>query len=958
MNLLTRFPQRWLKAVLIVASLFVVYVGFGFLLLPRLIHNTLTETLADVTHRPVQLTELKINPLELSATLRGLEFGTAEQPLAHFEQVYVNFSISSIWHRAYVFSAIRLQAPQLVIAIDREGRFNFQEMMAAEEDKTDEKKGAPPVVVIQSLEVLRAAIDFNDQSRPQPFHTHIATLDFTLRDFTTRRDVAGNYNLHAATDLGETLDWQGTLQATPFRSEGKLQLGAIRAETIWNWLGAGYQFTLEHGLLDLNARYLVDMSGAETEFQLHDLDVALRDLQLLRRDAAADPVMVLPQLDVAGLSLDLARRAVTINDLTVKKMQLQAVREADGQIDLQALFAKAPEVNQEVETETDKPWQIKVTSAQLQAAALEVADRTTQPAAQWQLSPFNLALHNIELGTDKPIDLQLDTGINGDGKTTLTGAVILEPLSANLDMKLSGLDLTATQPYVQSAAQLQLRRGLLDVEGKLLYESGTPESATNFAGDIAVRQLQTVDALRSEEFLRWEQLSAKALKYDSRSARLSIAELLLSDPYLRFIIAPDTTTNLSQILATPAAATAAASVATAPATSAKAAMLITIDRVRVANGALNFSDQSIKPSFTTSIQQLNGTISGLSSKDLERADVDLKGKVDRYAPATITGKINPLSDDAYTDLTFDFRGIEMSSFSSYSGKFAGYKIDKGKLNVELKYLLSKKELKGENKIVIDQLQLGDVVASADATGLPVRLAVAILKDANGVIDLDLLVSGRIDDPDFHYGHIVWMALKNVIIKVATAPFKALAALMGGSEEGANQVSFATGTATLSAAELEKLGKLARALSQRSSLMLEVRGSASSADASAMAAAALEQRLATQPGESRQQRLNALYLKLNGKAAETLLPPLTEGEQRTPEQRQAQAATAAEAALLKRLAVSEEQLRALAQQRAQAIIAALNEGQDKIAPERIFLLDINTKAEPGDTVVVPLSLQAR
>ena len=962
MTLLTRFPQYWLKAVLIVAGLFVLYVAFGFLLLPRLIHNTLIETLADVTHHPVQLTELKINPLALSVTLRDLEIGTAEQPLARFEQIYVNFSSSSIWHGAYVFSAIRLQAPRLVITIDREGRFNFQEMMAAEKDEMGEKKGTPPVVVIHSLEVLRAAIDFDDQSRPMPFHTHIATLDFTLHDFTTRRDVAGNYNLHVATNLGETLDWQGTLQATPFRSEGKLQLGNIRAETIWSWIGAGYKFKLERGLLDLNARYLVDLGGAETEFQLHDLNVALRDLQLLRRGAAADPVMVLPHLDVAGLNLDSAHRTLTINDLTLKEMQLQAVREADGKIDLHALFAKVPDAD-DAEAEAGKPWQVKVASAQLQGAALQIVDRTTQPAAQWQLSPFSLALHNIELGTDKSIGLQLDTGINGVGNATLSGAVILEPLSANLDMKLNGLDLTATQPYVQNAAQLQLRRGLLDVEGKLLYESSAQESATKFSGDVTVRQLHTVDALGSEEFLRWEQLSAQELKYDSRSMRLSIAELQLTDPYLRFIIAPDTSTNLSKILAAPANAVPAttAPVATAPAAESKAATLITVDRVRVANGVLNFSDQSIKPGFTTSIQQLNGTIRGLSSKELERADVELKGKVDRYAPATITGKINPLSDDAYTDLKFDFRGIEMSSFSSYSGKFAGYKIDKGKLNVELKYLLSKKELKGENKIVIDQLQLGEAVESPDAIGLPVRLAVAILKDANGVIDLDLPVSGRIDDPDFHYGLIVWVAIKNVLIKVATAPFKALAALAalaGGGEEGASQVSFANGMATLSAIELEKLGKLARALSQRSALMLEVRGSASSADADAIAAVALEQHLTTQPGASRQQRLNALYLKLNGKAAEALLPPPTEGEKHTPEQRQAHAAVAAEAALLKAMAVSEEELRALAQERAQAIIAALNEGQDKIAPERIFLLEINSKAEPGDTVVVPLSLQAR
>lgn len=947
MNRLTQLLNRWRKGALIAAGLFLFYTLCGFLLLPRLLHETVTEALAGVSHRPVQLAELKINPLALSATLRGLEVGTTEQPFAKFAEIYVNFSLSSIWRSAYVFSTIRLQQPQLVIAIDREGRFNFQEMISGEKKA---ESGPPPVVVIHSLEVARAAIDFDDQSRPEPFHTHIATLDFTLRDFTTRRDEAGNYRLHVATDLGETLDWQGSLQATPFRSSGTLQLAKIRAETLWGLAGAGFRFDLKQGLLDSSARYLLDLGGAEPQFKLEEVKLALRGLQLLPHGASA-PVLVLPRLDLTGLNLDLSQRAVTIDAVTLREMQLQAVRQADGRIDLQTLFAK------EKDEEESTPWQVKVATAQLQAARIALEDRTTQPAAQWQLAPFNLALHKIELGTDKPVALQLESGINGGGSATLRGTVTLEPLRADLDVKLAALDLTAAQPYIQKSAQLLLQQGLLDVEGKLRFEAGEPEPLINFSGAAALRQLRTVDTLRSEEFLRWEQLAINGLSYDSRTSRLAIAELALGEPYLRFIIGPDATTNLSHILAAPAAATPIAK-EQPPAAAAKAAPLITIDRVRVADGVLNFSDQSLKPGFSTSIQQLNGAIRGLSSKELARADVDLKGKVDRYAPATISGKVNPLSDDAFTDLKFDFRGIEMSAFSPYSGKFAGYRIDKGKLNVELRYRLSKKVLKGENRIVIDQLQLGEEVDSPDATGLPLRLAIAILKDANGVIDLDLPVSGRIDDPDFHYGRIVWMAIRNVIIKVATAPFRALASLLGGDDEQNSQVGFAPGSAGLSPAELEKLGKLAGVLAQRPALTLEVRGMAGAADASAIAAAALAQRLATQAGESRQQKINALYLKVHGKPSTTLLPPPAEGESRTPEQLQEQAAAAAEQQLLAAMAVSEDELRALAQERAQAIVARLTEAGTGVAVERIFLLDADTGAASGERVVVPLALQAR
>jgi uncharacterized protein involved in outer membrane biogenesis len=945
---LIQLLQRWRKAMLIVVGLFIAYVVFGFLLLPRLIHNTVTEALAVATHRPVALAELKINPLALSATLRGLQIGTADQPLAHFEKIYINVALSSLWRGAYVFNVIRLQSPQVVIAINRKGRSNFQDLMAVE---GAEESGPSPVVVIQTLEVLRGAIDFDDLSRPTPFRTNIATLDLTLHDFTTRRDESGNYRLHVATELGEMLDWQGSLQAAPFRSEGTLQLAGIHAETIWALAGAGFKFDLKDGLLDLNSRYLVDQSGAEPVVKFDEMSVVLRDLQLLRR-GESEPVMTLPRLDVTGINLDFSRHALTIKALTIKDAQLDAVRETDGRLDLQTLFTKEPQPQPEEET---PPWQIQLTSAQLQTATLQLEDRTTQPAAQWRLTPLNLALHNIEWESDKPIELQLDSGINDGGRADVRGTATLSPLSANLDVKLATLDLTATQPYVQQSAQLLLQHGLLDVEGHLGLEMGEEESAVSFNGDATVQQLRTVDALRSEEFLRWEQLAVTGVKYDSRAAHLSIAELALTAPYLRFIITQDSTTNLSHILATPVNV---APSATAPATETKAPPLITIDRVLVAKGALNFSDHSIKPAFSTTIQQINGAIRGLSSKEKARADVYLKGNVDRYAPASITGKINPLSDDAFTDLKFDFRGIEMSAFTTYSSKFAGYKIDKGKLNVELRYRLSKKVLRGENRIIIDQLQLGDAVDSPDATGLPVRLAIAILRDANGVIDLDLPITGRIDDPDFHYGRIIWMAIKNVIIKVATAPFRALASLLGGDGEEASQIIFTPGSTTLSAAELEKISKLAGALAQRPALLLEVRGSAGMVDSGAIAAAALDERLATQPGESRQQKINALYLKVYGEPAETLAPPLAEGESRTPQQLQEQSAEAAQTRLLEAMVVSDDELRALAQERAQTIVAAFTEGDSMIEADRIFLLDVTTQAEPSTAVVVPLSLQAR
>ena len=249
------------------------------------------------------------------------------------------------------------------------------------------------------------------------------------------------------------------------------------------------------------------------------------------------------------------------------------------------------------------------------------------------------------------------------------------------------------------------------------------------------------------------------------------------------------------------------------------------DTVTIENGSANFADMLTKPHFATGIKGLNGTVKGLSSESLARADVSLEGKVDEYAPAKIAGQINPLSEDVYTDLAMEFKNIELTSFNPYSGKFAGYAIEKGKLSVDLKYKVSENMLVGENKIVLDQLTLGERVESPDATNLPVGLAIALLKDRNGVIDIDLPIRGDLSDPEFSYGHIIFQALLNLIAKAATSPFAMLGGLIGSGDEELSFIEFDFGSAELQPQETGKLDTLAKALLERPALGLEIKGAA-------------------------------------------------------------------------------------------------------------------------------------
>ncbi len=184
---------------------------------------------------------------------------------------------------------------------------------------------------------------------------------------------------------------------------------------------------------------------------------------------------------------------------------------------------------------------------------------------------------------------------------------------------------------------------------------------------------------------------------------------------------------------------------------------VSIGAVRIVNGAANFADFWIQPNYAVNLQNMNGSILGLSSDPKSRAKVEFEGKVDRYAPAKISGEINLLSAALYTDLKVSFKGVEMTSVTPYSGRFAGYKIEKGKLSIDVAYLVENRTLTAKQRFVIDQLELGERVESADAVRLPLKLAVALLKDRNGVIDIDLPMTGSLDDPQFRMGPLIWKA---------------------------------------------------------------------------------------------------------------------------------------------------------------------------------------------------------
>jgi hypothetical protein len=515
-----------------------------------------------------------------------------------------------------------------------------------------------------------------------------------------------------------------------------------------------------------------------------------------------------------------------------------------------------------------EPWNVTLGRLELAGWSAHFDDRLVKPRASLTVSPIAVTASGFGTAPGARGTFDVKLGINKRGRLSLSGTAGLAPVAADVKLDLRGLEILPWQPYFADRVNLLVTDGALSVTGRAKIElppaparppgkaaAAAPDPRISFTGDIDVANLASIDGDKHEELLRWKSFHIGRLAVSTVPSALAIADISLTDFYSRLMIFPDAHFNVEDVLTPPAArgsappattagaGTGAAakrakglvatkgapaapgrtSKATAAASSA-ATPRISIGQVTLQGGHVSFTDRLIRPNYAAELTDLAGRVSGLSADGATQADVDVRGSVDHSGNLSIVGKVNPLAKDLFVDLKVRLKDFELPPTSPYAGKYAGYGISKGKLSLALDYHIADRKLDASNRLVIDQFTFGDKVASPDATGLPVRLAVALLKDRNGVIDIDVPVAGSLDNPDFKVGRAVLKVLGNLIVKAATAPFSMIASLFGGGEE-LSRLDFAPGAASLDARGRAKVTSLAKALDQRPGLSFEIEGGA-------------------------------------------------------------------------------------------------------------------------------------
>lgn len=578
------------------------------------------------------------------------------------------------------------------------------------------------------------------------------------------------------------------------------------------------------------------------QFVLADFSMSASGLVSTGKPAGAGesgflPVASLSRLSVEGVAVNLGQQSVSVQKVESEGGTIQVERDPSGRISLTRLAGNPlPEkrrspADAQAPPSQAAPWLAGVETLRIGNWAVMATDRVPTDPVRLNLTRIGLDVTGFSTRPENRFDLVLAMGIGEAGALSVKGTAGINPLVADLAVKTDGIDIRPVQSYLEDKVKILITSGRFGNEGQVtLGQTPEGESAITYSGNAAIVEVATVDRDQTQDLVKWNSLYLSEMDIATAPAKVGIGKVALTDFFARLIVNDDGSLNLARVLAREkeTEATSESIIAPPPATPAEPPSPgpeIRIGTVTLQGGRVRFSDRQIQPHFETEFMDLGGSVSGLSSENLARADVLLKGRLDNHAPLEITGKINPLIQDRYTDIKIAFSDIEMSPFTPYSGKYLGRILDKGKLNLDLTYRVSKGELVAENRVRFDQLTLGDPVESPDATSLPIGLALSLLEDRNGVIDLDLPLRGNLNDPEFSIGGIVLKMLVNLVQKIITAPFAALGSIFGSGEE-MSQVSFTAGTVDLGEETRHQLDKLAEALYQRPGLKLDIQGEVS------------------------------------------------------------------------------------------------------------------------------------
>jgi len=860
-----------------------VYAATGFFLAPWLVKKNAISAIRDGYGAELRLENVEVNPFVLSLRLNGIELDDPDgAPVTKIEEVFVNFQLSSLFRWAWTFDEFRVTAPEIFIARDQSGNLNLAYLFAKNnapptETEKEQASSITPMLIFD-FAIENCAIAWHDETPFDTVDTRFGPINIEISELNTLLNRSGQQSVLITTETAGTLSWTGSLQLNPLKSEAHASIKGSHFPLTSAYFNRQTGFDIVEGDADVELDYVIDtladgtISAAVDNFNLTFNDVVVYTFSgALAVDASSQDreILRLPEMRLTDGNLRWPEKTVSIEALTMNDTLVHLYRDESGVLNITPQSSDQDnkgEATDAVENNagTEKEWQVSLGNFSINHLALNLEDHSVKPFADMGIADLNLSIDDIsnEPGAIFPTSLELQVRTGGTLKTE--GSVSLLPeLFFGFDLDIENIELAGAHPYIKPLADVHMESGALNLTGQM---KGSNEEPFGFAGDLEIVNFEITETDNNTRLGSWKRMSAKKVALSVASNELEISEVTLDRPYGDIVIAEDGSLNLGRIEKADDGVTAETTDNVGQNEPGESQMSITVGRVVLTEAAADFADDSLPLPFSVRIEALNGDMTTISTKSNEPSTVSFEGKVDEHGFVSVTGDVTPLDLSAKTNITVAFQNVPMPKFTAYTIPFAGREIASGSLDLSLGYQVTDSQLNGENSIILRDFELGDEVPHPDAMSLPLGLAVALLKDSEGKIDIDLPVRGDLNDPEFSYGGVVMSALGNLIVKIVASPFTLLGKLIGVEADELESIKFLDGRSDLTPPEMQRAAKLAEALALRPELVLEISGvSDKAADGLALRTAqldaAVEARITEMTSSGDNDEMYADHLKL-------------------------------------------------------------------------------------------------
>ncbi len=806
-----------------VLSAILLYALLGFFVAPRVVQNNIVALLEEDLGRETRIENVEVNPFTLSLKIQGFELDDKDRTrLASFNEFFVNFQLSSLFNRAWTFDEIRLDKPYFIMerfdqTDSRLKRFvtDFAATRPAVEDKPQdvEAKEAMPRLLIHDLILSEGHVDLKDNLPDTMVETQLEPINISIQGLNTLPDRLGKQSVTIQLAENASLRWNGSLTLGPLDSKGELVLEGLHLDPVIAYLKSSMPLDTLAATLSTSLKYHVHMNlGGQPEVDVSDLRIELEDVKVNGLTPVTEFINI-PNIALSGGTLRYPEQSLQFSKLIIDQPRMAVWIKEDGDLNLLDLVPSQDETAaDEPSTSEQMAWQFGIDEFELSGGTIEFSDTSTEPVARLDIQDLVIALSGLSNQDNASMPVKLDGKFGQGGAFNVDGSLDLLPnMAVTASINTQDVPLSLGQPYVQQFAHIQINSGALNSEIELSF---TADQNLTSTGSVQIPTLDIVNTLDGGKLLSWNSLDVDQFDFNLDTNKLHLSQLTFDQLFGTFVMDENKETNFSVLIIEQEQKTTAT---TSP------PLDFIIGGILIKDSSMDFSDLSLPLPFATHIVNLEGHVSTIDTASDAPANIKLEGQVDEFGLARINGSMNVLDPIHHTDMTVEFRNLLMSNLSPYTVQFAGREIDQGKLNLDLGYVIEKGLLNGRNNMVLRDLELGKKVDHPDAASLPLGLAVSLLKDADGVIKVDLPVEGDVNDPEFQIGGVVWQALSGMITKLVSAPFRLLGKLIGIDSEDLGQFEFLAGRSDLTPPELEKVAQLEEALQQRPELVIEISG---------------------------------------------------------------------------------------------------------------------------------------